>query len=113
VCRPWSLAGQGPGFGRFGGRVNIQAGAQLLDRGGQQLADPRLRDAHGFADLFEIEFFHVIQLHQELLAFGQLGDGLRHRTHEIGMLRAMLAEYSLSDPYGHYYLSSRACKGWK
>ena len=27
--------------------------------------------------------------------------------------RAMLAEYSLSDPYGHYYLSSRACKGWK
>ena len=27
--------------------------------------------------------------------------------------REMLAEYQLSDPYGHYYLSSRACRGWK
>ncbi|MBM9615234.1 hypothetical protein JWJ90_13185 [Desulfobulbus rhabdoformis] len=26
--------------------------------------------------------------------------------------REMLAEYRLSDPYAHYYLSSRACKAW-
>jgi hypothetical protein len=26
--------------------------------------------------------------------------------------KAMLAEYRLSDSYGHYYLSSRACKAW-
>ena len=27
--------------------------------------------------------------------------------------RKMLAEYRLSDPYAEYYLSRRACKGWK
>lgn len=27
--------------------------------------------------------------------------------------RAMLAEYRLSDPSAHYYLSSRACRAWK
>ncbi len=27
--------------------------------------------------------------------------------------RSMLSEYQLSDPYASYYLSSRACKGWK
>ena len=27
--------------------------------------------------------------------------------------RAMLAEYRLSDPYGNYYTSSRACKDWR
>jgi len=27
--------------------------------------------------------------------------------------RAMLAEYQLSDPYGYYYTSQRACKDWK
>jgi hypothetical protein len=26
--------------------------------------------------------------------------------------KAMLAEYRLSDIYGHYYLSNRACKAW-
>ena len=26
--------------------------------------------------------------------------------------RAMLEEYQLSDAYGRYYLSSRACKHW-
>ena len=26
--------------------------------------------------------------------------------------RAMLAEYRLSDPTAHHYLSSRPCKGW-
>lgn len=26
--------------------------------------------------------------------------------------RLMLAEYQLSDPTAHYYISSRACKGW-
>ena len=26
--------------------------------------------------------------------------------------RAMLAEYRMSDPTAHFYLSSRACKGW-
>ena len=25
----------------------------------------------------------------------------------------MLKEYNLSDPSAHYYLSTRACKGWK
>lgn len=27
--------------------------------------------------------------------------------------KAMLSEYQLSDPYAHYYISSRACKAWK
>lgn len=27
--------------------------------------------------------------------------------------RAMLAEYRLSDPSAYYYISGRACKGWK
>ena len=27
--------------------------------------------------------------------------------------REMLSEYQLSDPYAEYYLSQRACKGWK
>jgi hypothetical protein len=26
--------------------------------------------------------------------------------------RAMLAEYRMSDPTAHFYISSRACKGW-
>lgn len=26
--------------------------------------------------------------------------------------REMLKEYILSDPYAHYYLSSRPCKAW-
>jgi len=26
--------------------------------------------------------------------------------------RAMLKEYQLGDPYGYYYTSQRACKGW-
>lgn len=26
--------------------------------------------------------------------------------------RAMLAEYRMSDPSGHFYLSSRPCKDW-
>ena len=25
----------------------------------------------------------------------------------------MLVEYSMSDPYAHYYLSQRACKEWR
>jgi hypothetical protein len=44
------------------------------------------------------------------------GDGYLETVDEFSTrkeARAMLAEYSLSDPYGHYYLSSRACKGWK
>lgn len=27
--------------------------------------------------------------------------------------RRVLDEYRLSDPYGHYYRSSRACKEWR
>lgn len=27
--------------------------------------------------------------------------------------RAMLAEYRMSDPSAHYYISSRACKEWR
>jgi hypothetical protein len=27
--------------------------------------------------------------------------------------RVMLAEYRMSDPSAHYYLSSRACKAWR
>jgi hypothetical protein len=27
--------------------------------------------------------------------------------------RAMLAEYRLSDPSAHYYISQRCCKEWK
>ena len=27
--------------------------------------------------------------------------------------RLMLAEYRLADPSAYYYISSRACKGWK
>lgn len=27
--------------------------------------------------------------------------------------RAMLREYQFSDPSANFYLSSRACKGWK
>ena len=27
--------------------------------------------------------------------------------------REMLFEYQISDQYGYYYLSSRACKAWK
>jgi hypothetical protein len=26
--------------------------------------------------------------------------------------KAMLAEYRMADKFGHYYLSSRACKAW-
>jgi hypothetical protein len=44
------------------------------------------------------------------------GDGYLETIDEFSTrkeARAMLAEYQLGDPYGHYYLSSRACKGWK
>lgn len=27
--------------------------------------------------------------------------------------RQMLSEYQLCDPYGEYYLSTRACKEWR
>lgn len=27
--------------------------------------------------------------------------------------RAMLAEYRLADPTGHYYLSRRPCRAWR
>lgn len=27
--------------------------------------------------------------------------------------RGMLAEYKMSDPYAHYYISSRACRDWR
>lgn len=27
--------------------------------------------------------------------------------------RAMLAEYRMSDPTGHFYLSQRACRSWR
>ena len=27
--------------------------------------------------------------------------------------REMLKEYRISDPVGHYYISSRACKDWR
>jgi len=27
--------------------------------------------------------------------------------------RAMLAEYRMSDPTAHYYISSRACRAWR
>jgi hypothetical protein len=27
--------------------------------------------------------------------------------------RAMLAEYRMSDPSAHYYISTRACKDWR
>jgi hypothetical protein len=27
--------------------------------------------------------------------------------------RAMLAEYRMSDPSSHYYISQRACNAWK
>ena len=27
--------------------------------------------------------------------------------------RKILSEYQLSDPYGEYYLSTRACKEWR
>jgi hypothetical protein len=44
------------------------------------------------------------------------GDGYLETVDEFSTrkeAREMLAEYQLSDPYGHYYLSSRACRGWK
>jgi hypothetical protein len=44
------------------------------------------------------------------------GDGYLETIDEFSTrkeARAMLAEYQLGDLYGHYYLSSRACKGWK
>jgi len=44
------------------------------------------------------------------------GDGYLETIDEFSTrkeARAMLAEYQLGDPYGHYYLSSRSCKGWK
>lgn len=44
------------------------------------------------------------------------GDGYLETVDEFSArkeAREMLEEYQLSDPYGHYYLSSRACRGWK
>ena len=43
------------------------------------------------------------------------GDGMRETVDEFTTrkeARAMLAEYRLSDPSAHYYLSSRPCKSW-
>jgi hypothetical protein len=44
------------------------------------------------------------------------GDGYLETVDEFATrreARAMLAEYWLSDPTARFYLSSRACKGWK
>lgn len=44
------------------------------------------------------------------------GDGYLETVDEFTSrkeARAMLAEYRMSDPTAHFYMSSRACKGWK
>lgn len=44
------------------------------------------------------------------------GDGYLETVDEFttrSEARKMLAEYRLADPYGYYYLSSRACKACK
>lgn len=44
------------------------------------------------------------------------GDGYLETVDEFTTRKeawAMLSEYQLSDPYGFYYLSTRACKAWK
>lgn len=46
----------------------------------------------------------------------RLGQGYRETVDEFSTrkeARAMLTEYSMSDPSATYYLSSRCCKGWK
>lgn len=43
------------------------------------------------------------------------GDGYLETVDEFTTrkeARAMLTEYRISDPSAHYYLSSRACRGW-
>ena len=43
------------------------------------------------------------------------GDGYLETVDEFNTrkeARLMLAEYQISDPFGFYYLSSRACRGW-
>ena len=42
---------------------------------------------------------------------GQLETVDQFETHKEAI--AALKEYRLSDSEGYYYLSSRACKGWK
>lgn len=44
------------------------------------------------------------------------GDGYLETVDEFSTwkeARKMLSEYSLSDPYGHYYLSRRCCNHWR
>lgn len=44
------------------------------------------------------------------------GDGYLETVDEFDTwkeARAMLSEYQLSDNYGFYYLSTRACKAWR
>jgi hypothetical protein len=44
------------------------------------------------------------------------GDGYLETVDEFTTwkeARAMLSEYCLADPSAYYYISSRACKGWK
>lgn len=44
------------------------------------------------------------------------GDGYLETVDEFASYkeaRAMVAEYRMSDPTAHYYLSSRACKAWR
>lgn len=44
------------------------------------------------------------------------GDGHLETVNEFDTrkeARAMLAEYRVSDPTAHFYLSSRPCKAWK
>lgn len=44
------------------------------------------------------------------------GDGYLETVDEFPTMRearAMLIEYCISDPYAHYYTSSRPCKAWR
>lgn len=44
------------------------------------------------------------------------GDGYLETVEEFETRKEgikMVKEYRLADPYGYYYLSSRACKDWK
>jgi hypothetical protein len=46
----------------------------------------------------------------------RLGQGQRETVDEFSSrkeARQMLAEYRMSDPSAHYYLSTRPCKNWK
>lgn len=51
-----------------------------------------------------------------MVYINRLGQGYRETVDQFETrkeARAMLVEYRLSDPSGHYYLSQRCCKGWK